>query len=107
VAKYTDQLLDQLEARVGTQLNMANWMSFYGFDVMGDLAFGKSFDMLKKGVVDYYISLMQDFLRVRAIFTRVPWMFRILQLTMLLNASFNNFRKWMEQQVKTRMKVGY
>lgn len=105
VAKYTSQLLAQLEARIGTPVNMTNWISFYGFDVMGDLAFGKSFDMLRSGEVDYYIGVMQDFLKVRAAFGRIPWAFRILQVTALLNASFNRFRKWMEQQVKWRMDV--
>ncbi|CAG8978209.1 hypothetical protein HYALB_00011444 [Hymenoscyphus albidus] len=83
---------------------MTSWIGFYGFDVMGDLAFGQSFEMLSTGEVNYHISLMQEFLKIRAIFSRVPWAFRILQVTMLLNTSFNKFRLWMEEQVKTRMK---
>ncbi|KAI1104955.1 cytochrome p450 monooxygenase [Jackrogersella minutella] len=104
VARYTEMLLNQMEARVGTPINMTGWISFYGFDVMGDLAFGQSFDMLKTGTVNYYIGLMQDFLKVRAVFARIPWAFRILQVTMVLNASFTKFRTWMEQQVRQRMK---
>ncbi|KAI0401622.1 cytochrome p450 monooxygenase [Xylaria palmicola] len=104
VAKYTDLLLEQFEARVGTPINMTAWIGFYGFDVMGDLAFGHSFDMLKSGSVNYYIGLMQEFLKVRAMFSRIPWAFRILQVMALLNTSFTQFRTWMEQQVKTRMK---
>lgn len=105
MAKYTDQLLAQLGASIGAPINVSNWMSLYGFDVMGDLAFGHSFDMLKTGATNYYIALMQDFLKIRAIFARIPWMFRILQVTMMLNASFNSFRNWMEQQVRERMGV--
>ena len=94
-----------MEARIGTAVNMAGWMGFYGFDVMGDLAFGQSFGMLETGTTNYYIGLMQDFLKLRAIFGRIPWAFRILQVLMIFNSTFHTFRKWMEDQVKTRMNV--
>ncbi|KAJ3561618.1 hypothetical protein NPX13_g8874 [Xylaria arbuscula] len=104
VAKYTEQLLQQLESRVSKPLNMTQWIGFYGFDVMGDLAFGQSFDMLKSGTVNYYIGLMQDHLKVRFAFGRIPWAFRILQALASLNASASRFHAWIEDQVKTRMK---
>jgi cytochrome P450 family 628 len=105
VAKYTEQLLQQLESRVGEPLNMTQWIGFYGFDVMGDLAFGQSFDMLKSGTVNYYIGLMQDHLKVRFAFGRIPWAFRILQALASLNASASRFHAWIEDQVKNRVEV--
>jgi hypothetical protein len=35
---------------VGKPMNMAKWFNFYSFDATGDLAFGKSYKMLKSGV---------------------------------------------------------
>lgn len=36
------------------------WMliftSYYSFDIMGDLAFGKSFDMMKRGEDHYFLT---------------------------------------------------
>ncbi|KAI0204852.1 cytochrome p450 monooxygenase [Astrocystis sublimbata] len=105
VAKYTEQLLQQLESLVGEPLNMTQWIGFYGFDVMGDLAFGQSFDMLKSGTVNYYIGLMQDHLRVRFAFGRIPWAFLVLQALASLNASASRSHTWIEDQLKNRMKA--
>lgn len=40
-------------------ISAANFLtvcSYYSFDIMGDLAFGKSFDMLKGGVDHYFLA---------------------------------------------------
>jgi tryprostatin B 6-hydroxylase len=41
--------MDQINAFSGKPLNASLWLNFYSFDVMGDLAFGQSFDMLRSG----------------------------------------------------------
>jgi hypothetical protein len=30
-------------------MNASRWFNYFSFDMMGDMAFGKSFDMLKTG----------------------------------------------------------
>ena len=42
-------LQDANVSTVGKPMNIAKWFNFYSFDVMGDLAFGKSYKMLKSG----------------------------------------------------------
>lgn len=49
VTGFTDDLTSQLNARSGEPVNASRWMNYYAFDMMGDMAFGKSFDMLKTG----------------------------------------------------------
>jgi cytochrome P450 family 628 len=49
VTGFTDQLISQLNAHSGEPMNASRWMNYYAFDMMGDMAFGKSFDMLKTG----------------------------------------------------------
>jgi tryprostatin B 6-hydroxylase len=49
VTGFTDDLISQLNAHSGEALNASRWMNYYAFDMMGDMAFGKSFDMLKTG----------------------------------------------------------
>jgi len=66
VANYTNQLLARIQATSGSPTNMTDWFNFYSFDVMGDLAFGKSFNMLKDGIKHYFsmyvasINVSQD-----------------------------------------------
>lgn len=86
VAAYTDELLGAVECQKGQKLNASKWFkyapvsqqlmapstvsckkiantiqiltenSYYSFDIMGDLAFGKSFNMLKDGKDNYFLS---------------------------------------------------
>jgi cytochrome P450 family 628 len=49
VQGFTNDLISQLNAHSGEALNASRWMNYYAFDMMGDMAFGKSFDMLKTG----------------------------------------------------------
>jgi hypothetical protein len=49
VRKYTDQLISQLNANAGTAINACKWFNFFSFDIMGDMAFGQSFDMVASG----------------------------------------------------------
>lgn len=41
-----DVVQDQDQDRKGLVRNMGNWFSYLSYDVMGELCFGKSFDML-------------------------------------------------------------
>lgn len=49
VTSYADELVSQLDASRGKAVNATHWFNSYAFDVIGDLAFGRSFDMLKTG----------------------------------------------------------
>ena len=47
IAIFQDQLISYIAAREDGSVNVNEVMSFYNFDVMGDLAFGTPFGMLK------------------------------------------------------------
>lgn len=49
VSRYSTELIDQLKAFSGKPVNASLWLNFYSFDVMGDLGFGQSFNMLRSG----------------------------------------------------------
>jgi hypothetical protein len=49
VRGFTDQLITQLNEHSGESMNASRWFNYFSFDMMGDMAFGKSFDMLKTG----------------------------------------------------------
>ncbi|KAJ5166267.1 uncharacterized protein N7482_005048, partial [Penicillium canariense] len=46
ISRYTEQLLQVIEDNVSHAMDMTKWFNYYAFDVMGDLSFGRSFDML-------------------------------------------------------------
>jgi Cytochrome P450 len=51
--QYVDRLIqlfcDQMDAQQGRAVNMTNWTQFFAFDVVGELAFGQDFGLLKAG----------------------------------------------------------
>ncbi|KAI1338195.1 cytochrome P450 monooxygenase-like protein [Xylariaceae sp. FL0016] len=60
VVKYADQLVSQIHARSGDVVSATDWLHWYAFDVMGDLAFGRSFGGLEKGQSHIYIKTIHE-----------------------------------------------
>ncbi|KAI1348665.1 cytochrome P450 monooxygenase-like protein [Xylaria sp. FL0043] len=58
VIKYADQFIAQMHRRAGQAINVTDWLEWYAFDVMGDLAFGRSFKALESGKSHIYIDTM-------------------------------------------------
>ena len=58
---FTNDLVSQLNAHSGEPLNASRWFNYFAFDMMGDMAFGKSFNMLKTG--EKVLSVPQAVLR--------------------------------------------
>jgi Cytochrome P450 len=74
---YDDQLLSRIDASCSSPMNVSKWFNYYSFDVMGDLAFGKPFDMLKNDREHWAIALMNTGLEALAFLFPV-WLFRVL-----------------------------
>lgn len=104
VAQYTDQLLEQIHKTEGNPINMSTWFNFYSFDVMGDLAFGKSFNMIKDGIVHYYMKAVHTNMLAVAAFSHLVWIFPLFKEIPGLNHDHLKFQKWLDQQVDQRRK---
>ncbi|POR35382.1 Tryprostatin B 6-hydroxylase [Tolypocladium paradoxum] len=102
VAEYTAQLLQKLDESQGKPLNMSTWFNFYSFDVMGDLAFGKSFNMLKDGVVHYYMESVHANMLAAGAFSHLVWIFPLIKAIPLLNSENLRLQKWLADQVRQR-----
>ncbi|KAF4340428.1 pisatin demethylase cytochrome P450 [Fusarium beomiforme] len=105
VTKYTTQLLDRLSEMQGTTINASNWLNFYSFDVMGDLAFGKSFNMLRDGVNHYFLTSLHDSMKMVGALAHISWIISILKLIPAVNAEDRKFWAWIESQVEERSKM--
>ncbi|KAF9772798.1 hypothetical protein IL306_009483 [Fusarium sp. DS 682] len=105
VTKYTTQLLDRLYEMQGTTINASNWLNFYSFDVMGDLAFGKSFNMLRDGVNHYFLTSLHDSMKMVGALAHISWIIPILKLIPAVSAEDRKFWAWIESQVEERSKA--
>jgi tryprostatin B 6-hydroxylase len=76
---YDDQLISRIDdvSSSGKSLNVSKWFNYYSFDAMGDLAFGKSFDMLHNDQEHWAVSLLNSGLEALAFLFPI-WLFRVL-----------------------------
>lgn len=72
---------------------------------MGDLAFGKSFNMLKNGVNHYFMTALHADMLTIGILGRLTWIFPFFKLIPGLSSEHKNFWKWLGIQVDSRRVV--
>jgi hypothetical protein len=76
--KYTTAIANgHVKSEWGTAKNMADWCNYLTFDVMGDLAFGKAFDMLERPDNRFALSLVGNAAQ-RHLIVRFPFSFNAL-----------------------------
>jgi tryprostatin B 6-hydroxylase len=76
---YEDQLISRLDdaSSSATSLNVSKWFNYYSFDAMGELAFGRSFDMLRNNQEHWAVSLLNSGLEALCFLFPI-WLFRVL-----------------------------
>ena len=88
----------------GQAINVTKWFNLYSFDVMGDLAFGKPFDMLEAGGEHWAIKLLNAGLEPLA-FAFPVWFFRVLTAVPGLTKDWWRFIDFCAKSMEQRMKV--
>lgn len=98
------QLLSLLSNK--SSVNITEYLNYYMWDSMGDLAFTKSFGMLPThGKQDKFMRITVASQVGVAIFGHVPYMIAILDLIPFLNREYKEFVAWCEQLVVERKQV--
>lgn len=97
--------MKQLHARAGQSVNATKWFELFGFDVMTDIAFGTSMEMIKSGKVHPALGMLQGSLRVTGAIGAAPWLFIILKELPGFGAATRVFLRWCAEKVMLRVKV--
>ncbi|RSM08998.1 hypothetical protein CEP52_004420 [Fusarium oligoseptatum] len=98
VVQYAELLLYQIEKMEGQPFNAKLWFHYYTFDVMGDLAFGQSFGMLRDGMKHYYMKLGDENMLLIGAFTRLIWLFPLFKAIPGVNHTHIKFQRWLREQ---------
>ncbi|KAG5917360.1 hypothetical protein E4U42_007267 [Claviceps africana] len=104
VTKYTRLLLRNVEENQGIPFEASKWFNFYSFDVMGDMAFGENFDMLRTGQAHRFMKLIHKHLIMIGIFNHLIWMFPLFRAMPILNREDAAVQDWLIKQVSHRQK---
>lgn len=86
-------------------MDMAKWFSYYSFDVMGDLSFGKSFNMLAGGQDTYFSTQLHADMKSIGLFSHLTWLFPFFKRIPILNKDYLKFWDWVGGRVEERIKV--
>lgn len=105
VKGYANDLVGQIKSFGGKPLNASLWFNYYSFDVMGELAFGKSFDMLKTGEKHHAIKLLHEGTRPVGIFSPMPWLMILMTRIPGLSAGYQRWISFCEEQAEKRKQV--
>ncbi|EXJ71388.1 uncharacterized protein A1O5_05195 [Cladophialophora psammophila CBS 110553] len=106
VKLFTQCLTQQIAARTGQPLNVAQWFNYYSFDVMGDLAYGKSFDMLETGGGHWAIDLLNDGIYYMGTVGQAIWAVILFTHVPILNRNFRRFLAFCEKMIDDRIAMG-
>ena len=104
IQRYRDKLISQIQAFDGRPFDAAKWFNLYSFDVMGDLAFGTSFNMLETSEEHWAIKLLNEGIEPLAWMFPV-WFFRVLTAMPLLSRDWWRFIEYCAQRLDERMGV--
>lgn len=106
IIKYGRQLEVHLAKRAGQALQANDWFFWFSFDVMGDLALGRSFNMLVDEKFHHAIAMMRDFMWLLGPFSPTPWLCRLGFAAPGVARGWTKWLIWCEQRMSERIAVG-
>ncbi|PVI02264.1 cytochrome P450 [Periconia macrospinosa] len=105
IAEHVDRFSANIQERLGSSRNITNLCYFFGFDVMGDTAFGKDFNMLKSNVEHPIVKIMRGGIYIIGRFTPVPWLVTILSSIPGANGDFKRLESYAEDSIMKLSKM--
>ncbi|KAJ6441496.1 cytochrome P450 [Purpureocillium lavendulum] len=74
--KFHDLLTSQIDASAGKPMNVTKWFGYWGMDMMCDIVFNGSFNMLASGETHWALKVLGDGLHLQG-FALPPWLYRV------------------------------
>lgn len=104
MVQYRALLVKAIDKSENQPIDMAKWFNLYTFDVMGDLAFGASFNMLETSKEHEAIGLLNSGLTPLA-YMLPMWFFRFMTAIPGMARDWWRFRSYSTSQMEKRIKV--
>lgn len=98
-------LISRLKDSNGRPIDMTELSMFFGFDVMGDVAFSNDFKMLETGTEQYAVKALHGSVAVIGALGAVPWLLHMIGQVPGLTGNYGQFSAWCSEQVKSRRSV--
>ena len=107
VIEHARQLERAIAQNVGQPINVNQYFQWFSFDVMGQFAFSRSFNMLKDKKEHHAVKMLRAGLGLVGPFTPVPWLVRIaFDIPVLpIVRNFQKMEAWSAERIDERIKV--
>lgn len=105
IAIYQDHLITHISNLDGKPVNVSELFNLYSFDVMGDLAFGASYDMLQHNEQHWAVKLLRKGMEPLGLMLPA-WCFRLLLEIPGAAGDWFVFMDYCCQRLNERLKVG-
>jgi cytochrome P450 len=105
VKTHVDHLSNNIEKRLGESINFTELFLFFGFDVMGDVAFGSSFGMLETNEEHPIVQIMRSGIFIIGRLTPIPWLVTVLSSLPGAAADFKKLEAFAETSIRSRAKM--
>ncbi|KAJ7784202.1 cytochrome P450 [Mycena metata] len=99
------QLAEVLSAQDGS-VDLSRWLSFFSFDMMGDIAFGGGFELMRDGDKDGLWRRMEGGLYFPALTQHIPWVIPFLPYFPAVGQEMQALGKFAFDQAKRRLQEG-
>ncbi|OAG03770.1 putative cytochrome P450 [Paraphaeosphaeria sporulosa] len=101
---YRNRLISHLIESNGAGINVTQWFNLFSFDFMGDLAFGRSFDMLELNQEHWVIKLLDEALQPLG-YALPAWLFQILTSIPGVTKDWWRFVDFCAERMDARLKT--
>ena len=110
VKEYAKLLAVRIEelAQKGEPVNVSDWFYWFTFDVMGEFAFARSFDMLRNEKWHFAVQLLRKAMSLLGPFSAVPWLAQIafyITPWVTIVRDWQSMMQWCKDRMSDRIKV--
>ncbi|KAF2445239.1 cytochrome P450 [Karstenula rhodostoma CBS 690.94] len=105
VKTHVDNLSTNIGKRLGDSINSTELFLLFGFDVMGDTAFGSSFGMLETNEEDPIFQIMRSGIFIIGRLTPLPWLVTVLSSLPGAAGDFKKLAAFAETSIQNRAKM--
>jgi cytochrome P450 len=105
VKTHVDRLSTNISKRLGEPINCTELFLFFGFDVMGDTAFGSDFGMLESNEEHPIVGIVRGGIYVIGRLTPLPWLVTILSSLPGANSDFKKLEAYAEDEIQKRAEM--
>ncbi|KAJ6543634.1 cytochrome P450 [Mycena vulgaris] len=100
------QLIEALRTQKDGSVDISQWLSFFSFDFMGDIAFGGGFELMRDGDKDDLWHKMERGLYLPSLTQQIPWCIDFLPYFPVVGREMKALGKFAFDQATRRLQEG-